>query len=180
MPGVEPSQPSVQFVETADGFAIAYWEIGSGPPLVMAHQLSMSHAELEWTIPSARALYIGLSKHFRLVRFDARGAGLSDEGRSDEDFTPTGFARDIDAVAGAIGLDKFNLSGSLPMGPAAIEYAATHPERVLGLALCDTGPVIADMPLARFIRHRRQRLNSMLCRSLAKRPPASLKRTADR
>ena len=86
-----------------------------------------------------------------IIRFDHRGAGLSDDVRSEVDFKQEAYGRDIDAVAGALGLESFILSASLPMGPRAIMYTAEQPERILGLALCDTGPVIADLPLAKYI-----------------------------
>ncbi len=147
---VEFSQPNVKFASTVDGLGIAYWEIGSGPPLVIAQQLSGSHAELEWSVPSMKALYLELAKYFRLVRFDPRGSGMSDEPSTVADFSTAGFGRDIDAVVDALELDEFNLCGAVPMGPVVIQYAVEHPERVTGLVLCDTGPTLADTPLANF------------------------------
>ena len=41
----------IQFVTAGDGTSIAYWTVGSGSPIVLLHQLSISHAELEWGGP---------------------------------------------------------------------------------------------------------------------------------
>ena len=149
---VDLAQPAVQFTHAADGVAIAYWEVGSGPPLVLAQSLSLSHAELEWSVPSMRALYIELAKHFRLVRFDPRGSGMSDEAPIETGYSISGLCLDLDAVVNALDLDEFNLAGAISMGPVAIQYAVEHPQRVSRLMLFDTGPVIADMPFERFAR----------------------------
>ena len=145
------SQPDIQFTNTEDGVAIAYWEIGSGLPLVLAQPVSLSHAELEWMVPSMEALYLELAKYFRLIRFDPRGAGMSDEPPTEIRFSIAGFSHDIDAVVNALDLDEFNLVGAISMGPIVIQYASDHPKRVSRLVLCDTGPVLADLPLEKFV-----------------------------
>lgn len=145
-------QPDIQFTNTEDGVAIAHWEIGSGPPLVLAQPLIMSHAESEWAVHSMEALYLELAKYLRLVRFDPRGAGMSDEHPTEAPSSIADFCHDIDAVVHALDLDEFNLAGVGSMGPVVIQYAAEHPRRVSRLVLCDTGPVFSDLPADKFSR----------------------------
>ena len=140
---VDLPQPDVRFTRALDGVAIAYWEIGSGQPLVLAQPQNLSHAELEWAVPRMEALYVELAQHFRLVRFDPRGAGMSDEPPAE--ISIAGFCRDVDAVVDALDLDEFHLAGVISMGPVAVQYAVDHPDRVTSLVLCDTGPDLADL-----------------------------------
>ena len=51
----------IKFTTTDDGVGIAYWEIGSGMPLVIVNNWTLSHAELEWTLPSVVSFYIELA-----------------------------------------------------------------------------------------------------------------------
>jgi len=149
---MEPSQPDVQFTTSPDGLGIAFWEIGSGPALVMVHPMSVNHAELEWSVPSMKSLYLDLARYFRVIRLDVRGTGMSDDPPSKDQFTLAGFGRDIDAVATALGLAEFNLMGITSMGPTVVRYAVDHPERVAGLVLCESGPAIGDLPVERYGR----------------------------
>jgi len=66
---------SIRFTTTSDGVDIGFWEIGSGPLLLLAQNRSLSHAELEWEVPSMANLYLELAKYFRLVRLDPAGQG---------------------------------------------------------------------------------------------------------
>jgi class 3 adenylate cyclase len=129
---------------------IAFWEIGSGPALVIVQSPILSHAEMEWSVPIMRGWYLELAKYFRVIRIDLRGSGLSDDPPSDDLFTPAGLGQDIAAVVTALGLEKFSLMGISSMGPTAVQYAVDRPEQVLGLVLCDTGPVLSDLPLHRY------------------------------
>jgi class 3 adenylate cyclase len=52
-----------------------------------------------------------------------------------QEFSPENHFRDIEAVADRMGLDRFALYAYLHMGPNAIAYAASHPDRVSHLAL---------------------------------------------
>jgi class 3 adenylate cyclase len=142
--------PQIRFVTTTDGVAIAHWEVGSGRPLVVAQSLSLSHAELKWGIPSMASLYRELARFVRVVRFDPRSSGLSDDPQGIPSLES--FGRDVGAVADALGLDTFDLMGAVALGPAMVKYAVDHPARVGRLLLCDTGPTLADLPLAKFAR----------------------------
>ena len=142
--------PDIQFTTTSDGVTIAYWSIGSGPPLIIIQNFSLSHAELEWAVPSMAGLYTALAKDHRVIRFDPRHAGMSETGK-DLDTTLVGMGHDISAVADACGLDEFALFAIATMGPVAIDYTATHPERVNHLILCDTYPAAAESRHAKWI-----------------------------
>jgi len=147
---VELRQPYVKFTTSEDGVGIAFWEIGSGPALVIVQSPILSHAEMEWPVPIMRAWYLELAKYFRVIRIDLRGSGLSDNPPSVDVFTPAGLGQDIAAVVTALDLEKFSLMGIASMGPTAVQYAVDHPEQVLGMVLCDTGPVLSDLPLHRY------------------------------
>jgi class 3 adenylate cyclase/pimeloyl-ACP methyl ester carboxylesterase len=69
-----------------------------------------------------------------LIRYDMRGAGLSD--RNVSDFTLAALTRDVEAVVDHLALERFALlSLGVLAGPVAITYSAAHPERVVQLIL---------------------------------------------
>ena len=137
----------IQFTRTSDDVGIAYWEIGSGIPIILVHNWSISHAELEWTVPSIASFYVAVSERYRLIRFDPRGFGMSERGFFERGVSETGAqlglsteeaGLDIAAVAEACGVERFVLMAVGSQGPAAIEFAARHPEMLIGLILADT------------------------------------------
>jgi pimeloyl-ACP methyl ester carboxylesterase/DNA-binding SARP family transcriptional activator len=124
--------PEVQFCKTSDDVRIAYACVGNGPPLVWtAHWLS--HLSFNWESPIWRHWTEEFAKDHAFVHYDQRGHGLSDWSIST--FSVDAFVRDLEAVVDALGLDRFVLMGSARGGPAAIAYAARHPERVSHLVL---------------------------------------------
>jgi class 3 adenylate cyclase/pimeloyl-ACP methyl ester carboxylesterase len=148
---VSVARPNVRFTTTTDGVDIGFWEVGSGPPLLLAQNRSLSHAELEWTVPSMAALYLELARYFRVVRFDPRGAGISGE-PPEEGVTLHGLAEDIGAVARALDEEELNLMGAVSLGPSAVMHAVSQPELVTRLVLCDTGPVLSDLHLNTYVK----------------------------
>ncbi len=148
---MRPPVREISYASTADGLAIAHWEIGSGPPLIYTTSLTFSHSELEWDVPVIAEMFLALSRHFRVIRFDPRGSGLSDDPAPD-DLVPAAFARDIEAVADARRLDGFHLLACGSMGPVGITFAATRPQRVRRLILGDTFAVTEGAPLSKWIR----------------------------
>ncbi len=99
-----------------------------------------SHVELGREMYSA--IQGPLSEKFRVVSYDARGSGLSD--RSAVDFSMDAMLKDLEAVVERSGFDSFALVSWIAT-PIAIRYAATHPERVSHLILCDGWADFADV-----------------------------------
>jgi len=125
-------EPRIQYARTADGVSIAFWTLGEGRTLVHL-PLLFSHIQLEWQMPECRRWYERLAENRKVVRYDGRGAGLSE--RDVGDYSLDARARDLEAVADRLGLERFALLGATTSGPLAIGYAARHPERVSHLIL---------------------------------------------
>lgn len=121
-----------QYATAVDGTRIAFVTAGSGRPLFWLPHFLASHVELEWEFPQ-RYIYATLSKRCQVIRFDGRGLGLSD--REVTDLSPEARMRDLDAVAGRLGIDNFDLVGVQGGGNLAVAYAAAHPGRVNRLVL---------------------------------------------
>jgi len=121
---------------------IAYWTLGNGTPFVHMPWFRMSHVQLEWQIPEIRRWYEALSDKTQLVRYDARGIGLSQ--RDVTDHSVDALVRDVEAVVDRLEIDRFALFGLVHTGPVAITYAARHPERVSKLILWCTYARSAD------------------------------------
>ena len=126
-------EPRIQYAQTTDGVNIAFWTLGDGVPLVQMPAFLLTHIHLEWQVPEFRRWYEGLVGTMQLVRYDARGAGLSE--RSVTDFSVDAQMLDLDAVADHLALKRFALFASGELGMTAIAYAARHPERVSHLIL---------------------------------------------
>jgi pimeloyl-ACP methyl ester carboxylesterase len=75
----------------------------------------------------------GLAKDHRLVRYDARGNGLSDWEVDDISFEA--FVSDLETVVDATGIERFPLLGISQGCGVSIAYAVRHPERVSRLIL---------------------------------------------
>lgn len=131
----------VSFATTSDGVRIAYTEAGAGPPLLLVRGW-ITHLERMWAEPSFRQFFEALAKRFRVVRFDARGNGLSERDVDRPELDD--FVLDVEAVVDALGLEPCLLWGSCFGGPIAIAYAARHPERVSHLVLEGTYPTWQD------------------------------------
>lgn len=131
---------------TSDGVRIAYSETGAGPPLVLVRGW-ITHLELMWAEPNFQAFVEALAHRFRVIRFDARGNGLSDREVDRPDLGD--FVADVEAVIGAAGVDRCLLWGSSFGGPIAIAYAARCPERVERLVLEGTYPTWVDTRTAK-------------------------------
>lgn len=125
-------QQIVRFTRSPDGTRLAWATSGSGPPVVKAANW-LSHLEHDWVSPVWRHWFRFLSTRRRLIRYDARGCGLSD--RRISDFGLDAQVADLEAVVDAAGLDRFSLLGISQGGTVAIEFAHRHPERVSRLVL---------------------------------------------
>jgi class 3 adenylate cyclase len=135
-------EPRIQYAKTADGVSIAFWTLGAGQPLVSMPLTPWSHVQLEWGRPELRRWYERLAEKRRLIRYDSRGSGLSD--RQVADCGLEAHVLDLEAVVDRLGLEQFALLGSGDSGPAAVAYAARHPERISRLILWCTYSRFSD------------------------------------
>ena len=123
----------VRYVRSADGTRIAWAESGSGAPVVKAANW-LTHLEYEWESPVWKHWIHFFSEHWRLVRYDERGCGMSEWQAgplSLEEWTA-----DLEAVVDAARLDApVTLVGISQGAPSCILYAIRHPERVARMIL---------------------------------------------
>ena len=119
-----------------DGASIAFQVIGSGPVDIVMVNGWISNVELAWDHPRPRHFMQRLASRARLINFDKRGTGLSDRGGD----LPTFEQRmdDVRAVMDAAGSERAVLFGYSEGGPMCALFAATYPERALGLILFGT------------------------------------------
>jgi len=134
-PNARPSHEiaqRIQFCRATDGTGLAWSVIGSGPTLVKTGNW-MTHLEKDIESPIWRHLWRDLAKNHTVVRYDARGCGLSDWTVSDISFAA--FAGDLETVIEAAGVEHFDLFGISQGCAVSIAYAARHPKRVRRLVL---------------------------------------------
>ncbi len=125
-------EQEIQFCTTGDGVQLAYSRMGDGPPLVKTGNW-MTHLEFDFETPIWRHLYRELSRDHTLIRYDARGNGLSDRDVGEISFDT--FVTDLEAVVDAAGLDRFALFGISQGCAVSVAYAVRHPDRVTRLVL---------------------------------------------
>ncbi len=132
----EPSpadlRQEVHFCTATDGVRIAYAEVGNGPPLVKTANW-LNHLEYDWKSPVWSPFLHALAADHRLIRYDARGNGLSDW--DVENISLEAFVEDLESVVTATGLERFPLLGISQGCAVSVAYAVRHPERVSRLVL---------------------------------------------
>jgi pimeloyl-ACP methyl ester carboxylesterase len=122
----------IKYCRTPDGVRLAYAQVGAGPPLVRpAHWLG--HLEYDWELPIFRPLLLGLAQRFTLIRYDARGNGLSDW--DVDELSLDAWVSDLETVVDAAGFRRFPLLGFSQGCAISIAFAVRHPERVSHLIL---------------------------------------------
>jgi pimeloyl-ACP methyl ester carboxylesterase len=133
-PPVEADDVSqeIHFCTTADNVRIAYSLAGRGAPILKAGNW-LNHLEYDWKSPVWSHLLKWMAAKRQLIRYDARGNGLSDW--EVEDLSLEAFVRDLESVVEATGLDRFPLIGMSQGCAVSIMYAVRHPERVSHLVL---------------------------------------------
>lgn len=123
-------EPNVRYTQSGD-VSIAYAVSGEGPiEIVFVHGF-ISNLEVEWEDPAHVAFFTSLTSVARVIRFDRRGAGLSDRLRD----VPTLETRmdDLRAVMDAAAAPRAVLVATFEAASMAMLFAATYPERVAGL-----------------------------------------------
>ena len=108
-----------------------YYEVhGEGTPLVMIMGLG---GNLDWWDPR---MVQELSKKFKTVLFDNRGAGRTDV--SNREYAIRLFADDTAALMDGLGISRAHVLGISMGGMIAQELALNYPQKVEKLVLCST------------------------------------------
>ena len=133
--GTALTDPEIRYCTTEDGVRIAYYAMGEGPAIVCASNVVWSHLGYQVSFREYHRSRHGqgLGKGRTVVRYDARGTGLSD--RSTVDFSLEAQAADICAVVDHVDIERFALFGRSQASPGAISFAHRFPERVSHLIL---------------------------------------------
>ena len=128
----QPLDQQVRFCKAADGTKIAYATVGTGPPLIKTANW-LNHLDFDWESPVWRHVFRGLADGRSLIRYDARGNGLSDW--NVENFSLEQQVSDLEAVVETVGLERFPLLGLSQGCAISVEFAARHPEKVTRMIL---------------------------------------------
>jgi 3-oxoadipate enol-lactonase len=119
-----------------DGVALEVTDDGSGPALLLVHGFGGAKEDFADHVDA-------LAARHRVVTFDHRGHGESDDPPDASDYSLDRMATDVLGVAGALGVDGFRLLGHSMGGMVARRVVLARPARIEALVLMDTsaGPV---------------------------------------
>src|SRR6266581_8148142 len=124
--------PETRYAKSGD-VHIAYQVVGSGPVDLVLIPGLFTHVEHQWEEPSFARFLGRLASFSRLIVFDARGAGLSDQAPELPPMEEQ--IDDLLAVLDAVGSSSAAILGLSQAGPMAILFAASYPERTQAIAL---------------------------------------------
>ena len=124
----------VRYLTTSDGVRLAWADAGSGPPFVKAANW-LSHLEFDLESPVWRHWMSFFPAHFRFIRYDERGCGMSDWDVADLSLERR--IADLEAVIDAADPGAPVILLGISQGAAvSVLYALRHPERVARMILC--------------------------------------------
>jgi len=135
VPGDYPAamRQRIRFLTTEDDVTLAWAEAGQGPPLIRASNW-LTHLEFDWQSPVWRHWTRFLADHFRYIRYDERGCGMTDWQLCELSFER--WVTDLEDVVEAAEVHEPMILFGVSQGAAvAIAYAVAHPERVSHLIL---------------------------------------------
>ena len=138
-----PPTPTTRYARNGEA-SIAYQVIGDGPHELVFIQGFCSHLELLWGDPAYVQAMTRLASIGRLVLYDKRGTGLSDRFSHPPSLDDS--LADLRAVIRAAHVDKPVLIGFSAGGALAALYAATYPNDVQSLVLCEAMPSMRPRP----------------------------------
>ncbi len=112
----------------AEGVALRYRFDGAGGPLlILVHEMGGMIESWDRVVPL-------LQERFRILRFDMRGAGMSEKVR--EGIRVDQLSDDLAALLDSVGVaEKALVAGCAVGGAVALSFATRHPERCAGLVL---------------------------------------------
>lgn len=139
--GMSMSVPETRFARTASGSTIAYQVFGEGPVTITSIPPMAQNIEMAWDWPAIRRMLEGFASFSRFIAFDKRGTGMSDRS-----LDIPGLDERVDELAAVLdhaGVDETYLMGTSEGGPMTLMFAATYPDRVLGVILESSAAALA-------------------------------------
>ena len=119
----------VELFADVNGIKICYEILGEGDPIILVH--GFGSKKESWI-----AQFKPLAEHFKVVRFDNRGAGKSD--RPKGVYTMKVFADDIAGLMDNLKIDKANIIGWSMGGMIVQNFVIKYPHRVNKMVLINT------------------------------------------
>ncbi len=132
-----PTPDRLPHTLTLDGIETAYFDAGSGPPIVMLHGMAATSDIWHSTIDA-------LSAEYHTIAPDLPGHGRS-SGRA-WPYSLRFYVRWLDGLRNALSLESITLFGNSMGGAISLAYALTHPHRVKRLVLVDALGVSGRFP----------------------------------
>ena len=133
-------KPQTLYAWAGKHVAIAYQVVGDGPVDLVYLQGYASNVDVNWEwAPIARFLE-GLAGISRLIVMDLRGQGLSERFAPPEVPPLETLMDDVNAVLDAAGSERAVVLATDECGFVAIPFAATYPDRCIGLVLWSAAP----------------------------------------
>jgi class 3 adenylate cyclase len=129
--------PETEFASLGDD-RIAYQVFGEGDIDLLYASATGDPIDLRWDWPEYADFLRRLGAHARVIMFDRRGSGSSDNPSGETLPSWERWADDARAVLDAVTSEQAVIFGSADGGPVAILFAASQPSRTRGLILANT------------------------------------------
>jgi pimeloyl-ACP methyl ester carboxylesterase len=140
---VPPQAPAREGLAAIADTHLWYWDTGGeGPPVVLLHPASGSG--LIWGYQQPALVKAG----YRVIAYSRRSYFSSDPIAKDR---PGIGSADLQGLIAFLGLTKFHLLGSAAGGTVAVDYALSHPDRLLSLTLADNAAGVRDGEIAKAV-----------------------------
>ena len=127
--------------QAQDGTRLHFTDEGNGLPVLCLSGLTRNTGDFDHVAPHL------LAQGLRLIRMDYRGRGQSDWAAY-ESYSIPQEAQDALALLDHLGIDKAAILGTSRGGLIAMTLAFSAKDRLLGVALNDIGPEIAEAGMA--------------------------------
>jgi class 3 adenylate cyclase len=125
---------------------VAYQVMGDGPLDLVLTIGQWGQLDLEWEDPATARFNRRLASFSRLIRFNARGSGLSDPRPQDGREPWEHWAEDLLAVMESVGCERAAIVAAVDSAPLALQFVAIHQDRVTGLVLLNGSARLAVAP----------------------------------
>lgn len=138
-------QPETRYANVGND-RVAYQVLGEAPRDLVFTAGQWGHVDVDWEDPAIARFLGRLASFSRLIRFNARGCGLSDSRPRDGLEPWQHWMEDLLAVMDAVGSKTVAIVGAIDSGPLALQFAADHPERVSALVLINAWARVTEAP----------------------------------